>query len=59
MAFEQENFLLVQMIGDGTAIMQPIRTYLSSKRAEQDKELLEKINPTGTYLVLTIEHIDE
>lgn len=36
-----------------------IRTYLTSNRAEQDKELLEGCNPGKAYKVLAVEHIDD
>lgn len=57
------NFLLVQMTGNditqSTAIKQVIRSYLSEKRADQDRDLLAEVNPSGTYIVLTIHHIDD
>ena len=66
------NFLLVQMThgkphpaANALApkiepeIKKVIRSYLSERRAEQDRELLAEDNPSGTYVVLNIHHIDD
>lgn len=59
----EETFILVEMTHkDATepaAIKQIIRTFVSQSRAEEDRDLLREINPTGTYLVLTVNHIDD
>jgi hypothetical protein len=66
------NFLLVQMTHGKPhpamnalapriepEIKMVIRSYLSERRAEQDRDLLSEANPSGTYLVLSIHHIDD
>jgi metal-responsive CopG/Arc/MetJ family transcriptional regulator len=61
------NFLLAEMedmpASAGptfrSTIKRAIRSYLSERRAEQDRDLLSEANPSGTYLVLSIHHIDD
>ena len=35
-----------------------IRTYLSSNRAEEDRELLQDAAPASHFSILTVQHID-
>lgn len=59
MATTTETFVLVEMIPIQSGQDKIIRTYLTSNRAEQDKELLEGCNPDKAYKVLAVEHIDD
>lgn len=55
-----DNYLLVKCDGCAAdaSIVRVVRSYLSQRRAEEDLELLEKADPTSTYRVIPIEHID-
>lgn len=61
MAAQDENFVLVKMdgCGAGAMIVRVMRTYLSEKRAEQDRELLERGDSVNVYRVIPVEHIDD
>lgn len=56
-----ETFVLA-MVENGAAdasIVRVMRTYLSEKRAEQDRELLTLADPGHVYRVVAVEHIDD
>lgn len=59
------NFLLAEVTPDmgknscEWPIKKIVRSYLSERRANQDRDLLTEANPSGTYLVLNIHHIDD
>jgi len=65
MATSDTNFLLVEVnAGEGLnscqwPIKKVIRSYLSERRAEQDRDLLGDANPSSIYVVLNIHHIDD
>lgn len=61
MATPEEMFALVKCAGCAADadIICVVRTYLSRTRAEQDQELLERTDPTTTYRVIAVEHIDD
>ncbi len=61
MTTQIETFVLVQMLSPSldTSIARIIRTYLTAKRAEEDRELMAEANPLGIFRVLTIQHIDD
>lgn len=52
-----EMFVLIESDGNGH-FLRILRSYLTSQRAEQDLELMQQANPTGTFAVMMIEHID-
>ncbi len=67
----EENFVLVEMthgrpdpamnaLAPSTKpdIKRVLRVYLSQRRAEEDLALLRETDPTTTYEVLAVEHID-
>lgn len=58
-----ETVVLVQMTHPDepgpAGIKQIIRTYESHSRAEEDRDLMREVNPTGTYLILTVNHIPD
>lgn len=60
MASTDQNYVLV--LCDGCAadanVVRVIRTYLSERRAEEDRELLERTDSLSTYRVIAVEHID-
>ena len=55
-----ENFVLVEVesLNNPTPI-KVIRSYLSKPRADQDCALLEEVNQHTSYVVQTVEHIDD
>ena len=40
-------------------IVRVVRTYLTEKRAEEDRELLEQTDGLSTYRVIAVEYIDD
>ncbi len=52
----EQNSVLVEY--DGTELVRVVRTYLSARRAEEDRELLALVNPDRNFRVTTVEFID-
>jgi hypothetical protein len=66
MATATETYVLAEMrtitAPDGSkaeTIRTIVRTYLSNRRAEQDLELMNQLQPDVAYRVFTVEHIDD
>jgi len=56
-----EIFVLA-LVENGTAdasVVRVMRTYLSEKRAEQDRELLTMADPNHVYRVVAVDYIDD
>lgn len=58
---KSETFLLAKMAGCAADadIVRVVRTYLTEKRAEEDRELLEQTDGLSTYRVIAVECIDD
>ncbi len=54
------NFALVLMDGCGadSDIKRVVRVYLSERRANEDRDLLEVADSANTYRVISVEYID-
>ena len=60
MAHDNENYILVKTASNekDAAILKVVRTYLSSTRAAEDRDLLREADPMSHYVILPIEFID-
>ena len=58
---KSETFLLAKMAGCAAEadIVRVVRTYLTEKRAEEERELLEQKDGMSNYRVIAVEYIED